>query len=259
MKKVPEHEKLCVLMNANTRTGRRGGEKLGSVECKVLGAYSRDTLNDSGERLLSLSANHELALLNTFFSTAKVAISHTFNGRGRKWIDYILTWQRDRKLVRDVSVHPQPSFLPNSDHNIVTAHVKMLGRFACNRPAREAKGLPPIDRRRLTTDPHLHQEVATVIGDHLRACSPSGISFDVETAFTTAILQTAERVAPPRAPRLPARRWRGDARAESDISMATAARRTAWKRQRANIQDSQLRRAVWRENTRVHRVCDDAF
>ena len=136
---------------------------------------------------------------------------------------------------------------------------QLLGSFACNRPAREAKGLPPIDRRRLTTDPHLHQEVATVIGDHLRACSPSGSSVDVETAFTTAILQTAERVAPPRAPRLPARRWRGDAQAESKISMATAARRTAWKRQRANIQDSQLMRAVRRENTRVHRVCNDAF
>ena len=52
MKKVPEHEQLFVLKDANTRTGRRGGEKLGSVECKVLGAYSRDTLNDIGERLL---------------------------------------------------------------------------------------------------------------------------------------------------------------------------------------------------------------
>ena len=57
------------------------------------------------------SANHELALLDTFFSTAKSAISHTFNGRGKKCIDYILTRQRDRKLVRDVTVDPQPSFL----------------------------------------------------------------------------------------------------------------------------------------------------
>ena len=57
-------------------------------------------------RLLSFSANHDLALLNTFFSTAKNAISHTFNGRGKKRIDYILTRQRDRKLVRDVTVHP---------------------------------------------------------------------------------------------------------------------------------------------------------
>ena len=40
--------------------------------------------------------------------------------------------------------------------------------------------------------------------------------------------------------------------------MAMAARRAAWKRQRADPQDKQLVRAVGRENTRVHRVCNDA-
>ena len=40
--------------------------------------------------------------------------------------------------------------------------------------------------------------------------------------------------------------------------MAMAARRAAWKRQRADPQDKQLMRAVRRENTRVHRVCNDA-
>ena len=138
--------------------------------------------------------------------------------------------------------------------------MKLLGRFARNRPVREAKGPPPIDRRRLTTDPHLRQQVATAIGDHLRAFPPSGSSVDgVETAFTTAILQTAERVAPPRATRLPGRRWRRDAQAEANISMATAARRAAWKRQRADTQDRQLMRDVRRENTRVHRFCTDAY
>ena len=161
--------------------------------------------------------------------------------------------------MRGVTVHTQLSFLPKSDHNIVTAHVKLLDRFARNRPVREAKGPPPIDRRRLTTNPHLRQEVATVIGDHLRVFPPSGSSVDdVETAFTTAILQTSERVAPPRAPRLPGQGWRGDAQAEAEISMATAARRATWKRQRADAQDSQLMRAVRRENTRFHRVCNDA-
>ena len=225
MKEVPEHEQLFVLMDANVRTGRRGGGKLGSEECKVLGAYGQDTLNDNSERLLSFSANHELALLNIFFSTAKNAISHRFNGRGKKCIDYILTRQRDRKLVRDVTVHPQPPFLPISDHRVIAAHAKLLGRFARKRPVREAKGPPPIDRRRLATYPYLRQEVATVIGDHLRAFPPSGSSVnDVETVFMTAILQTAEQVAPPRAPRLPGRGWRGDAQAEAEISMATAAR-----------------------------------
>ena len=259
VKEVPEHEQLFVMMDANARTGRRGGGKLGSEECKVLGAYGRDILNDNGERLLSFSADHGLAQLKTFSSTAKNVISHTFNGRGKKCIDYILTRQRDRKLVRDVTANPQLSFLPISDHNIVTSHVKLLGRFARNRPVREAKGLPPMDRGRLTNDPHLRQEVATVIGDHHRAFPPSGSSVDVETAFTTVILKTAERVASLRAPSLPGRGRREDAQAEAEISMATVARRAAWKRQRADTQDSQLKRAGRRENTSVHRVCKDAY
>ncbi|CAN0214904.1 unnamed protein product, partial [Ascophyllum nodosum] len=72
---------------------------VGSEEFKVLCAYGRYTLNDNGERLLPFSANRELAILNAFFSTAKNAMSHTFNGRGKKRIDYVLTRQRDRKLV----------------------------------------------------------------------------------------------------------------------------------------------------------------
>ena len=97
VKEVPEHEQLFVLMGANARTGRRGGGKLGSEKCKFRGTYGRDTLSNNGEQLLSFSPNHELALLNTFFSTAKNAISHTFNGRGTKCIDYILTRQQDKK------------------------------------------------------------------------------------------------------------------------------------------------------------------
>ena len=104
---------------------------------------------------------------------------------------------------------------------------------------REARGPPLIDRRRLTTDPHLRQEVATVIEDHLDAFPPSGSCVDdVETALTTAILQTAERVAPPGALRLPAPGWRGDTQADAEISIETAARRAAWKRQRAEGQSA---------------------
>ena len=124
VKEVPEHEQLFVSIVTNARTGRRGGGRLGSEECKIIGAHDRDTLiKINGERLLSFSANHGLALLNTIFSTAKNATSHTFNRRNKKRIDYNLTRQRDRKLVRDVTVHPQSSFLPISDYNIITGHI----------------------------------------------------------------------------------------------------------------------------------------
>ena len=113
-------------MDTNARTGRREKGGVGSNENKSLGAYGRDTFNDNGELLLPFANNHDLAIVNTFPSTPKGGVSQTFNGRGKKRIDYILTRQRDRKLVRNVTVHPQPSFLPISDHNIVSAPLKSL-------------------------------------------------------------------------------------------------------------------------------------
>ena len=108
MKDVPRHEQLFVLMDANARTGRREKGGVGSKDSKILGAYGRDTLNDNGELLLFFANNHDLAIVNTFFSTPKGGVSYTFNGRGKKRIDYILTRQRDRKLVQNVTVHPSP-------------------------------------------------------------------------------------------------------------------------------------------------------
>ena len=197
MEEVPKHEQLFVLMNANARTGRKEKEQVGSKDSKILGAYGRDTLNDNGELLLSFANNHDLALVNTFFSTPKGGISHTFNGRGKKRIDYILTRQCDRKFVRNVTEHPQPSFLPISDHNIVSTPVKLLGHFSRNRRLRTSTK-PPVDRRRLVTDPQLRQEVATAVGRHLRANPPGDSSVDdVEAAFAAVIMRTAELVIPP--------------------------------------------------------------
>ena len=245
VEEVPKHEQLFVLMDANARTGRRKKGQVGSKDSKILGAYGRDTLNDNGELLLSFANNHDLALVNTFFSTPKGGVSHTFNGRGKKRIDYILTRQRDRKFVRNVTVHPQPSFLPISDHNIVSAPVKLLGHFARNRRLRASAKKTPVDRRRLVTNPQLRQEVATAVGRHLRANPPGDSSVDdVEAAFAAAIMRTAELVIPPQERRIPGRGWSGDARTEAELQAATDAMHTAWQRLRMDTRDAQLRRAV---------------
>ena len=244
MEKVPRHEQLFVLMDANTRTGRREKGQVGSKDSKILGAYGRDTVNDNGELLLSLANNHDLALVNTFFSTPKSVVSHTFNGRGKKRIDYILTRQRDRKLVWNATVHPQPSFVPISDHNIESALANFLGHFARNRRLR-APAKPPADRRRLVTDPQLRQEVATAVGRQLRA-NPTGESSvdDVEAAFTAAIMRTAELGIPPQEQRRPGRGWSGNARTEAELQAATDATHAAWQRLKMDTRDAQLRRAV---------------
>ena len=243
MKEVPRNEHLFVLMDANTRTGRREKGGVESKDNKILGAYGRDTLNDNGELLLSFANNHDLAIVKTFFSTPKGGVSHAFNGRGKKRIDYILTRQRDRKLVRNNTVHPQPSF-PISVHNILSAPVKFLGHFSRNRRLR-VSAKPPVDRRRLVTDPQLLQEVATAVGRHLRANPPGDCNVDdVEAAFAAAIMRTAELVIPPQERRRPGRGWSGDPQTEAALQTATDAMHTAWQYLKTDTRDAQLRTAV---------------
>ena len=185
---------------------------MGNKETKILGAYGRDTLNDNGELLLSFANNHDLAFVDTFFSTPKSGVSHTFNGEGKKRIDYILTRQHDCKLVRNVIVHRQPSFLPIQNHNIVCAPVKLLCRFARNRRLR-APAKPPMDGRRLMTDPQLRPVVATEVGRHLRTNPPRDSNVDdVEATFAAAIMRTAELVIPPQERRRSGQGWSRGAR-----------------------------------------------
>ena len=82
VEKGPKHEQLIVLIDANARTGRREKGQVGSKDTKILGTYGRDTLNHNGKLLLSCANNHDLALVNTFFSTPKGGVSHTFSRRG---------------------------------------------------------------------------------------------------------------------------------------------------------------------------------
>ena len=82
-------------MDANARVERREKGQVGNKESKVIGACGRDTLNHNGDLLLSFANNHDLAFVDKFFSTPKSGVSHTFNGEGKKRIDYILTRQRD--------------------------------------------------------------------------------------------------------------------------------------------------------------------
>ena len=118
-------------------------------------------------------------------------------------MNYILMMQRDRKLVRNVTVHPQAFFDPILDHNIVPAPVKLLGHFGRNRRLR-ALAKPRVDRRRLLTAPQLRQEVATAVGRHIRTNPPGhSIVDDVEAVLTAAIIRTAELVIPPQERRRP--------------------------------------------------------
>ena len=118
------------------RTGTRG-EGVGEVDSKVLGAYGRYVLNENGKLLLGSRKDNKLALLDTFFCTPKSGVSYTFQRtnhiKGRARLDYILTKQADRRLIRCVNVRRPPLEAPESDFNLVFAKVRIPRRSAPNR------------------------------------------------------------------------------------------------------------------------------
>ena len=158
VQQIPKKECIFVLMDANARTGEKiEGDR--TEDDGVLGAYGRDELNNNGKRLLNFAADNKLAVTNTFFSTRKGGISHTYNGAigdragDFKSIDYILTRQAHRPRVHKVEVHPQPNrtIKADSDHNMVFTTVDLGGRLAHNRCVRQIPQPRSFDRSQLKT------------------------------------------------------------------------------------------------------------
>ena len=82
VQRIPAKECLYVLMDANARTGRKiEGESL--QDEGILGTYGRDELNYNGKLLLSFATDNRLAIMNTFFSTRKGGVSHTYVTAGK--------------------------------------------------------------------------------------------------------------------------------------------------------------------------------
>ena len=157
-----------VLTDANVRTGKRG-EGGGEAGSKVLGAYGRDILDKKGKLLLSFAEDNKLALLSTLFCTPKSAVSYTFQNanrsKGQAPLDYILTKQADRRLIRCINVHQPPLEAPGSDHKLMYANVRIPRRSAPNRGKRNSTKEPPklADLRRLMTHPNLRCQVAAAV------------------------------------------------------------------------------------------------
>ena len=108
---VPAREYVFVLTDVNARTEKRG-EGGGETDIKVLGAYGREKLSENGKLLLDFAEDNKLALLNTFFCTPKSGVSYTCQNanrsKGQARLDYILTKQADRRLIRCVNVRRPP-------------------------------------------------------------------------------------------------------------------------------------------------------
>ena len=121
----------------------------------------------NGKLLLRFAEDNKLALLNTFFCTPKSGVSYTFQsaGKGQARLDYILTKQADRRLVRCVKVRSPPLESAESDHNLVYATVHIPRRSAPNRRSRESTKATrkKVDLQRLMADPDLRRQVASTM------------------------------------------------------------------------------------------------
>lgn len=111
--------------------GRGKTEAEAQTYSGVLGAFGRDFLKNNGQRLLSFAGDHDLAILhNMFYSTCMGGASHTFTGKGKTRIDYILPRQSNRQIVGNVTMHKQPEgILRSDDHNIVSARLRLTSHF----------------------------------------------------------------------------------------------------------------------------------
>ena len=156
---VPAREYVFVLTGANARTWKRG-EGGGEEGSKVLGACGgdaqrkRQTTAGFRRRQQARSSQH-------FFCTPKSGVSYTFQSanhkKGQARLDYILTKQAERPLIRCVYVRRPPLEAPESDHNLVYAKVRIPRRSTPNlRKRNSTKETSKLaDLRRLMADPNL--------------------------------------------------------------------------------------------------------
>ena len=153
--------------------------------------------DSNGISLLWFVGDNKLALVNTFFSVPKGCTSRTFDGTqpaDRKRIDYIITRQPHRKLVRNITVHLRPR--ADSDHNIMCARVRLPGRFARNRKQRAPTGRKSIDRRAITSDTDRRERLLQLVVSQLTQTELRGTVGEEAALLTDLLLRSAEEVTP---------------------------------------------------------------
>ena len=118
----PAREHVLVLTDANARTGNRG-KGGGEADIKVLGAYDRHVLNENGKLLLGFAEGNKLDLLSLLFCTLQRGVPYTFKSanciRRQACLNYILTKQENRQMVRCVNARLPPFATLELDHNLV--------------------------------------------------------------------------------------------------------------------------------------------
>ena len=113
--------------------------------------------------------------------------------KGQARLDYILTKQTDRRLIRCVNVRRPSLEAPESDHNLVYAKVRIPRKAAPNRRKRDSiKETPKLaDLRRLMPDPNLRCQVANAMVYALPPIPNGTCIGDTATDMADVMLSTA--------------------------------------------------------------------
>ena len=184
-------------------------------------------------------------------------MSYTFQSanrsKGQPCLDYILTKQADRRLIRCVNVRRSPLEAPESDHNIVYAKVCIPRRSAPNRRKRDSTKETPklVDLRRLMTDPNLRCQVANAMVDALPPIPDGTCIGDIATDMADVMLSTAAKVVPRSKRPRGAQGWCAGPGVEAEMNAAWQQRENARTPQQ---QPSKGREDGWRNLRKVRKA-----
>ena len=230
-----------------------------------IGCVGRDELNDSGERLLAHAADNKLALLSTYYATPARGISYTFQSPNRRKaqyrVDYILTRQVDRRLVRNVTVRTPSRENAESGCNLVIGNIRLLGRIAPNRPKRVINNRRAIHIPRLMADLHLRMNFQGAIAAKLASPIPgtnAGSVDDMTSVLTETLLSHAADVVPPIRCKQVRRGWCATEATKAELNARWQDREDARKRVRSAPNNRGLPRALKATTKRLTRMRAEA-
>ena len=177
-------------------------------------------------------------------------MSYTFQSanrsKGQVRLDYILTKQADRRLIRCVNARRSSLEAPESDHNLVYAKVRIPRRSTPNRRKRDrTKETPNLaDLKRLMTDSNLRFQVANAMVDALPPIPDDTCISNIATDMADVMLSTAAELVPrPKRPR-GAQGWCAGPGVEAEMNAAWQHREEARRYLRAEPHNNNLRKAV---------------
>ena len=108
---VPARDIVFVLTDADARTGKRG-EGGGEADSKVLGAYGRDKLTEKRQTTAGFRRRQQARSSGHFLLHSQewraLYVPKRQPRKGQARLDYILTKQADRRLIRCVNVRRPP-------------------------------------------------------------------------------------------------------------------------------------------------------